>query len=61
MNARDKSFRVVGVYSAPDVREGDLGADTDDVRLGTNTRITDVDIVTAGCEVLTGGTAQSDV
>ena len=50
-----------GVYYAPDVREGDLVADTDDVRLGSNTRITDVDIVTAGCEVLTGGTAQSDV
>src|SRR5438445_547712 len=41
MNARDKSFRVGGVYYAPDVREGDLVADTDDARFGSNTRVAD--------------------
>src|SRR4026209_1612216 len=61
MDARDKSFRVSGVRYANDVRERDMVADTDNVRFGSNTWIGDVDIVTAGCEVLTGGSAPCDV
>jgi hypothetical protein len=42
------------VHLALQVREPDLVADANDVRLGGNTAIADIDIVTTGGEILTG-------